>query len=119
MLYFIDTSAFSIIWHFTLITGFLCRSTRLFGLLFSLTLTVSFTLGLCHILLLLLPIPLSQVFQGSRLFSYYGLPMSNASSPGLAPPAPSLMVCHAFMPLTRQSVIFCQIIKFQLLYHTF
>lgn len=35
-----------------------------------------------------LHMPLSQVFQGSRLFSHYGLFISSVSCPGLAPPAP-------------------------------
>lgn len=74
------------------ITGFLYQPTRLCGPLSTLTWIFSSTLGLCHTLPPHSPtplhIPLSQVFQGSRLFPHYGLFISSVSCPGLAPPAP-------------------------------
>lgn len=78
--------ALSRTWHFILIiTGFLCRSTRLFGPFSSITLIFFSTRGPCCT-----PptTTLSQVFQRSKLFHYYAFFMSSDSSPGLAPPAP-------------------------------
>lgn len=82
-------SAFSVIWHFTLIiTGFLYQSTRLFGPLSTLTWIFSSTLGLCHTLPFLYICLCLKSSRDPRLFSHYGLFISSVSCPGLAPPAP-------------------------------
>lgn len=79
-----------------------------------------FTLSLCHTPPLPLTIPLSQAFQGSRLFSDYVLFMSSGSSSGLAPPAPlyyGMSLC--IQPSDKVIHNLLPEYKFQLLHYIF
>lgn len=98
---------------------FLRQNYQTVWFLLPLTLIFSSILSLNYSLPPLIPqqVFLSQVLQGARFFSFYALFMSSAGSAGLTPPA---MLCHsAFNFLTRQSITFCQNVKFQLLHYSY